>query len=50
MHVVPRSGGLTCELVKAVATKEVNWSETCSLIQKEEGVCCPMEHVGDSNA
>ncbi len=48
--LVPRTGGLTCELVKAAATKEVNGSGTCAIIQKEEELCCPTEQVGDSNA
>mmetsp|Transcript_30319 Transcript_30319/g.47486 ORF Transcript_30319/g.47486 Transcript_30319/m.47486 type:complete len:487 (-) Transcript_30319:33-1493(-) len=47
--LVPRSGGLTCELVRVAAIREVNGSESCVIVQKEEEVCCPTEQVGDSN-
>jgi len=47
--VVPHTGGLNCELVKATATKEVNGTDTCAIVQKEERVCCPTKQVGDGD-
>ncbi len=48
--LVPETGGLTCALVKAIATKELNGTETCRTVQEKEEVCCPTKQVDDSHA
>ena len=48
--VVPKTGELTCKLVKVTATQEVNGSDTCAIVQKEERVCCPTKHIGDGDS
>jgi len=39
--VVTGTGGNTCGSIQLMAAKEVNGSEICATLQKEEGVCCP---------
>jgi len=40
--VVPGTGGNTCGSIKSMAAGEVNGSDVCATIQKEERVCCPV--------
>ena len=39
--VVVETGGNACGSIQLLAAKEVNGSDTCAIIQKEERVCCP---------
>ena len=39
--VVAGTGGNTCRSIQLLAAKELNGSDICALIQKEERVCCP---------
>lgn len=39
--VVPRTGGNTCGSIKRLAANESNRSDICTIIQKEEEMCCP---------
>jgi len=39
--VVPHTGGNTCDSIKLMAAGEVNGSDVCATLQKEESVCCP---------
>jgi len=39
--VVAGTGGNTCRSIQLLAAKEVNGSDICAIIQKEEIVCCP---------
>ena len=39
--VVAGTGGNTCRSIQVLAAKEVNGSDICATIQKEERVCCP---------
>ncbi|KAL7541498.1 hypothetical protein ACHAXR_010975 [Thalassiosira sp. AJA248-18] len=38
---VPQTGGNTCCSIKLMAAGEVNGSDVCTTVQKEERVCCP---------
>mmetsp|Transcript_24342 Transcript_24342/g.36211 ORF Transcript_24342/g.36211 Transcript_24342/m.36211 type:complete len:682 (+) Transcript_24342:77-2122(+) len=39
--VLTGTGGNTCGSIQLMAAKEVNGSDICAILQKEEGVCCP---------
>ena len=39
--VVVGTGGNTCHSIQLLSAKEVNGSDTCAIMQKEERVCCP---------
>ena len=39
--VVPGTGGTTCRKIIVMATAEVNGTDICVTLQKEERVCCP---------
>eukprot|EP00984_Skeletonema_dohrnii_P006433 scaffold2300_cov116-Skeletonema_dohrnii-CCMP3373.AAC.1 len=39
--VVAGTGGNTCGSIKQMAAREVNGSDVCTTIQKEERTCCP---------
>jgi hypothetical protein len=40
--LVPHTGGNTCDSIKLMAAVEVNGSDVCATLQKEESVCCPL--------
>jgi hypothetical protein len=49
--VVPRTGGNTCGSIMLMAAGEVNGSDICATIQKEERVCCSKySEEADGNA
>ena len=39
--VVAGTGGNTCRSIQLMAAGDVNGSNTCAIIQKQERVCCP---------
>ena len=39
--VVPLTDGNTCHSIKSMAANEVNGSDLCAILKKEERVCCP---------
>ena len=41
---VPGTGGNTCGSIKAMAAGQLNGSDICAMIQKEEWVCCPVPY------
>mmetsp|Transcript_6559 Transcript_6559/g.9951 ORF Transcript_6559/g.9951 Transcript_6559/m.9951 type:complete len:106 (-) Transcript_6559:116-433(-) len=38
--LVPDTGGNTCGSIQSMAAAHVNGSDTCTIIQKAESVCC----------
>jgi hypothetical protein len=42
--VVPQAGGKTCRSIQLMAASEMEGSDMCAILQKEERACCPRSY------